>query len=304
MRTVGRRSLLTAIAKVTIIAVVVYVVASAVMAYVIWHPYRKAVHTDPGKYGLSYETVSFPSADGITLRGWYVDTPGEKTVMVLHGSGSVKDNYINMEMSRVLANAGYDILLFDFRGHGESDGSIFSLGKWETRDIAGALAYLESRGVREVGVLAYSMGAASALLAAPDHPQMRVIVADSSFARLSTVMQSEGSKAIFFMPLMYPGVTLMSKVMFGIDPDETQPMKAVAQMKDRPLFLIHSTGDSLIPVSEIYELEKAGSGNHNLEVWVAQGHAHVSTFADHKEEYGRRVVRFFDRHFKSRITTP
>ena len=298
MRTDKRTRLLRIAAKTIILVVVLYVIASSVMAYVIWHPARRAVHTDPGKYGLAYESVSFPSADGITLRGWYVDTPGEHTVMVLHGSGSVKDNYINMEMSRALAGAGYDVLLFDFRGHGESDGSMFSLGKWETRDIAGALAYLESRGIHEVGVLAYSMGAASVLLAAPDHPQIRAIVADSSFAKLSTVIQSEGSKALFFMPVMYPGIALMSKLMFGIDPDETQPMKAVAQLGDRPLFLIHTTGDSLIPVGEIYELEKAGAGNPNMETWVAQGAAHVSAFADHKEEYVRRVVGFFDKYLK------
>jgi pimeloyl-ACP methyl ester carboxylesterase len=286
------------LAKAAILAVVLYTVASAVMAYVIWHPVRRLVHTDPGKYGLAYDTVSFPSADGITLRGWYIDSPNEQTILVLHGSGSVKDNYINMEMSRVLAGAGYDILLFDFRGHGESDGSIFSLGKWETRDIAGALAYLDGRGMREVGVLAYSMGAATALLAAPDHPQIRAIVADSSFASLSTVIRSEGSKAIFFMPLMYPGVALMSKLMFGIDPDGTQPVEAVPQLGDRPLFLIHSTGDSLIPVSEIYDLEKAGAGNPNLEVWVAQGEGHVSAFANNEEEYVRRVVEFFNKHLK------
>ena len=297
-----RRQVARLLAKATILFAVLYVIASAVIAYTLWQPTRSPLHTDPGKYGLPYETVAFPSTDGITLRGWFIDSSGDGTIIVLHGSSSVKDNYISMEMSRVLSQAGYDLLLFDFRGHGESDGKAFSLGAWETRDIAGAIAYLEGRGVRDVGVLAYSMGAAAALLAAPDHPQIRAIVADSSFARLSTVIQREGSKHIFFMPLMYPGVAAMSKLMYGIDPNETQPRRAVAQLRDRPLLLIHSTGDNLIPVSEAYELKKAGAGNPNLILWVAPGVAHVSAFADNKEEYVKRVVAFFDSHFKSKPT--
>jgi pimeloyl-ACP methyl ester carboxylesterase len=216
--------------------------------------------------------------------------------MVLHGSGSVKDNYISMEMSRVLAAQGYDLLLFEFRGHGDSDGDTFSLGKWETRDIAGALAFLDARGVGEVGVLAYSMGAASALLAAPDHPQMRAIVADSSFADLSTVILSEAERLSPVMKLLYPGVALMSSVMYGIDLEETRPREAVARLGERPLMLIHSTRDGLIPVGEVYKLQEAARGNRNLEVWVAEGGAHVSAFADNRDEYIQRVGEFFDRH--------
>jgi uncharacterized protein len=286
-------------AKGLILLGVLYLIASATMAYTIWRPVRRAVHTDPGKYGLTYETVSFASTDGITLRGWYIDTPGEHTVVVLHGSGSVKDNFISMEMSKVLAGADYDLLLFDFRGHGESDGSTFSLGEWETRDLAGALAYLRERGVEQVGVLAYSMGAATALLAAPEHPEMRAIVSDASFARLQTVMTSEARKMGPFVDLLYPGVALLSRVMYGIDPDATQPVRAIGQLGHRPIFLIHGTGDPLIPVGEVYELQEAGAANPNLQMWVASGVGHVGTFAGHEEEYANRVVKFFDRHLKS-----
>src|ERR671936_2186954 len=93
-----------------------------------------------------------------------IDSPGTRTILVMHGSNSTRNNYICMEVSRALVQHGYDVLTFDFRGHGESGGSVGSLGQWEARDVAGALAYLQGRGITEGGAFALSMGAATGLL--------------------------------------------------------------------------------------------------------------------------------------------
>lgn len=277
-----------------------YLAVSTYIASSILHPVRKPLTSDPGKYGLAFENVEFRSeGDNILLKGWLImhSVEAEKrgTIVILHGSNSVKDNYISMEVGRVLAQRGYDLFTFDFRGHGESSGDSTSLGDWETRDIAGALAYLETRGVQEVGVIGYSMGASAALLAAPAHPEMRAIVSDSAFAKLMTIVERQGSRSNPLAFLFNPGVILMSRLIFGADLVGNEPKRAVAALGSRPLLLIHSSGDDLIPLSEAYELQSAGAGNPNLELWVANGQGHVSTFADNKDEYLRRVTAFFDR---------
>jgi len=275
---------------------VVYLAISSYIAYDLWHPVRNALHTTPAAYGLEYEDVEFTSAvDSIPLSGWFMDSSGTKTVLVMHGSNSVRDNYIGMEVSRALIQHGYDVFAFDFRGHGESGGDIGALGALETRDISGALVYLKGRGVAEVGAFAISMGAATELLAAPDHPEMRAIIADSSFADLFTVLDKERVRS--GIPSFFnPGVLLASKVWFGIDPLENEPKRALARLGDRPVLIIHSSLDPLIPVNEAYELQKAGANNPNVELWVAQGSGHVTAFADNKEEYLRRVMAFFDKN--------
>jgi uncharacterized protein len=274
-----------------------YAAVSVSVAYTIWHPVRHPLHTTPEAYGLRYQDVSFKSAvDNIPLKGWFINSPGSRVVLVLHGSNSVRDNYIGMELSKALVEQGYDVFTFDFRGHGESGGEVGALGALETRDIAGALDYLHGRGTTEVGVLAYSMGAATALLAAPDHPEMRAIVADSSFADLFTVLERERARIFGLLPVFNPGIIAASKAMYGVDPLANEPKQAVARLGDRPLLLIHSSIDDLIPPTEAYELQKAGAGNPNMELWIARGSGHVTAFADNREEYVRRVTAFFDRH--------
>jgi uncharacterized protein len=292
----SKRTLKIVAAAVTAIAVS-YLLTSFTVAYILWHPIRHAIHTSPGEYGLSYEDISFTSAvDNIPLKGWFIDTPGEDAIVVLHGSNSARDNYMNMEMSRELAVRGYDILLFDFRGHGESGGDTFSLGNWETRDVAGALSYLKKRGAERVGVYAHSMGAATALLAAPGHPEVSTIVADSSFARLTTMIDDRVKQGTPFTDIIHPGVMAMSEIAFGTDPADTQPVLAISRLKDRSILLIHSSGDTVIPPSESQKLYEAGAGNPNLELWVAPGVGHTTAFADNREAYVERVTAFFGSH--------
>jgi alpha-beta hydrolase superfamily lysophospholipase len=292
--------------KITILLVLLLLVAYlAISGYIagrILHPVRKPLTTDPSRYGLHYEAADFTStSDGLLLKGWFMDaphTPGQSargTIVLLHGHDSTKDNYIMMELARALIQHGYNVFSFDFRGHGESAGEIGSLGEFERRDVAGALAYLRTRGINVVGVVGYSMGAATALLAAQDHPEMRAIVSDSSFARLITIVEQEGARANTLAPFFNPGVILMGRLLYGIDLLQNEPKSAVASLGDRPLLLIHSTGDNLILPSAAYELQAAGSVNPNLQLWVAEGKGHVSAFADNRDEYIKRVIQFFDK---------
>jgi uncharacterized protein len=231
--------------------------------------------------------------DNIPLKGWFINSSGDKTILVLHGQSSVKDNYINMEVSKALVEHGYDILMFDFRGHGESGGDTGSLGEWETRDIEGALAYLNSKGIPEVGSLGYSMGASAELLAAPDHPEIRAIVADSAFADLFSIVDSERQKV--GVPSFFDsGILFMTKLLYGLDLLDNEPKRAISRLGNQPVLLIHASNDPLIPVSETYELQKAGAANSQLQLWVAPANGHVASFADNREEYLQRVIGFFD----------
>src|SRR5947209_5013213 len=75
---------------------VVYAVVSIAAAYNLTHPTRSPLKTTPAQYGLEYQDVAFRSTvDTVPLSGWLVNPAGKPTVVILHGSGSNRANYIS-----------------------------------------------------------------------------------------------------------------------------------------------------------------------------------------------------------------
>ncbi|MDO8674316.1 MAG: alpha/beta fold hydrolase [Dehalococcoidia bacterium] len=296
-----QKRLVVVLASIVAVMAIIYLGISAVMADKLSRPDRKSLTSTPSADRLSYESVQFPSAiDGILLKGWFIDSPGTKTILMMHGRNGIRDdtNIGVMDVANGLAQAGYDVLTFDFRAHGESGGTRYSLGQWEVQDVAGALEYLKSRAITSVGALGYSMGASTEILAAADHPEMRVLVADAPFADLSALLDVQLPKASGLPGFFNPGVIFMVRSLYGIDVTSVKPIQAIPRLNNRPMLLIHGTADETIPVDHAYMFEKAGAGNPNFETWIVPGAAHVESFKDHPQEYLKRVIGFFDRYLK------
>ncbi|MBI2955068.1 MAG: alpha/beta fold hydrolase [Chloroflexi bacterium] len=278
-----------------------YVGISAYVARKLIRMERRPLTTTPATYGLEYEDVQFTSAiDHVLLKGWFIGSAGTKAIVMLHGVNSIRDDPSVgiLEMAVALSRAGYAMLMFDFRAHGESSGTEYSLGILEVRDVAGALRYLKGRGATEVGVIGYSMGAATALLAAPEHPEIRAIVADAPFADLAELFYSRLHEATGLPRVFNRGVTLMIRAIIGQDITSIKPVQAMARLEERPLLLIHGTADDIVPVEQTYTLQTAGVRNPNLETWIVPGSSHAQAYRDHPEEYLSRVISFFDRNLR------
>ena len=304
-RRVKSRSRVRTIITVAAVALVVLLVGgyfgiSAYTADRLSRPERWALTSTPSQYGLPYEDVTFNSTvDNIKLSGWYIDSPGDKVIMMVHGRNGRRDGGDALEIASKIAAHNYDVFMFDFRAHGASEGERYSMGQWEVRDVAGALNYLKGRGVTTIGVHSTSMGGSPLLYAAVDHPEMKVLVTDSSFADLAPILEYELPKASGLPAFFNPGVFLMIKVMYGVDLAANKPAEAVAKLGDRPLLIIHSIEDTeadTVPVSHAIALQKAGANNPNLELWLAPGEGHCKAYANNKDEYMTRLLGFYDKY--------
>ena len=70
--------------------------------------------------GLPHERVTFPASDGVRLSGWYIASRNGAAIVLVHGGGG--DRQGTIRHARMLAEAGYGVLLYDARGRGESAG--------------------------------------------------------------------------------------------------------------------------------------------------------------------------------------
>ena len=289
-----------------ILKLLAFVAAPAVLAYVILCAYmaekltlavRTPLVSTPADFGMVYEPVEFRSlVDGVPLRGWFMGSTGGQTILMLHAKDGKRDDPTIglMDIARALVQHGYNVFAFDFRGHGESGGTRVGYGTLEVRDVGGALAYLKTRGISQVGTLGFSLGAATALNSAPEYPEMRVVVEDSAFADAQQLLDVEVPKASGLPSFFTPGMVFMALQLFGMDLANDKPVRSVARLGSRPVLLIHGTADNYVPVSHAYALQQAGAANPNLRLWIVPNAEHVRAYRQFPDDYLKHVIGFFD----------
>src|SRR5688500_14136630 len=110
------------LALVAIASGVVGGLAAAGLAFAI-HPPKYVDPRTPGDLGWEFERIAFRAEDGPTLRGWYVPAEGtaagRSAIVVLHGYPFDKGNVLGVTQ---FLHREYDLLLFDSRYFGESEG--------------------------------------------------------------------------------------------------------------------------------------------------------------------------------------
>jgi alpha-beta hydrolase superfamily lysophospholipase len=264
----------------------------AVVTLVVYHslhPARWTLRVSPKDDGLEYEDVRFPSKDGINLAGWWV--PAERhraTIVLCHGYPSNRADVL--PAIPFLHEAGYDILAFDFRRLGESEGRMTTIGLREPLDLHGAVTFARSRRDKPIGVLGLSMGAATALMEAADDPRVEAVVADSPFANLAAqVPRRFGSGAA--AGLMGRYACWLGGCLIGERVGNASPLGAIPRIAPRPVLLIHGDADRVIPDADSRALYAAA--RQPKQLWIVPGAGHVEAFGVERAEYVRRVLAFF-----------
>lgn len=245
------------------------------------------------------ESVTFPSADGLRISAWYFPSRNGAAVIVCHGLGGNRVGV--MDYAEFLSNAGYGVLLFDFRAHGESEGEAISMGYFEALDVAGGAEYLKGRADVDddrVGVLGVSLGGSAAVLAAAQCPDIRSVVVDSTFATLHQMIRHRFRSFINLPTMLAPLVVWYGQRHLQVKASLIAPALVVADISPRPVFIIHGTADELIPVENGHDLFAAAREPKDL--WILPDSPHASGITTHRDEYIERVTGFFNRTLQPR----
>lgn len=288
------------ILKLILYTVLIVLSLDIFILYMNSHPPRYPVYIPPSKFGLRYEDVSFEATDGVRLKGWFIKGEGAgrlPTIIVCHGLGANRSDFT--ELASGLSREGYNILLFDFRGHGESERRASSFGYLEQKDLLGALKFVRSRNDvdgERIGVYGFSMGGAVAILTAARGNEIKAVISDSSF----TTLKEQGKRLfkgsllppiLFFKPLVW-----MYEAVFHVNADEVSPIDRIGEISPRGMMIIGGGADEQMPSSDAMRL--FASAKEPKELWLIPGAVHGGTVYMAGDEYGKRVLRFLDSHLK------
>jgi pimeloyl-ACP methyl ester carboxylesterase len=266
-------------------------------------PTRQPLDPPAASVAAAYEDVSFKSTDGLTLRGWWVPVPSaDRAAVVVHGRGAnrIKSSFNPQKVAQFLLAQRYSVLLFDLRGHGESEGVRYSLGQYEPRDVVAAIDFAQRKaGVdrKRVAIIGESMGGGSAIMTVQADPSIGTIVADSSFAEGITVVGEVGQNYTGLPSWFTPGIVLAARIFFDLDLSVVNPVQVVRDHPERAFLFIQCENDQTVYRHHGVEL-KAASANPGSELWLAPGCDHVKAFETHTAEWQQRVLAFLGREIR------
>jgi pimeloyl-ACP methyl ester carboxylesterase len=286
---------------VVLLALSFLVVAGGVLGsrvYRITHPPR--LGDDPltlTSVVVPVEAVRFESSDGVSLDGWLLKgDPDRPFVVLCHELGRSKASGLDLGVR--LQKSGFNILLFDFRGHGSSEGKASTLGIAEKRDIIGAIDYLDSlEGARvdRIGVYGVGMGAHAAVLAAADRPSIKVLVLDGlypdpSFPLVRRVYGAWrfGAEHLDFAPRA--AYAVMNMVSGG----DYNAADALPHLVGRDVLLVAPATDAALAreMEAMYDaIPEQRDADGNLVLLPAT--RHDGTYGEDLEIYETRVAEFF-----------
>jgi pimeloyl-ACP methyl ester carboxylesterase len=252
----------------------------------------------------------FYSSDGTRLCGTFWQSEravARGSIVLCHEVGG--ERACVHQMAQWLVEAGFDVLAFDFRNHGESGpGGEYSKLFWlTTRDVDDVLAAVDH--LRElspdapVGVYGVSRGGSAALCAASRDPRIQAVVADGPFPiydmmlphlrrrmRLSSSLGWVWERFPDFWILLYcrTAVRLAGHRMGCRFVDTRARARSIRQ----PVLLIRGELDSFVPANVIEKLRLSIRGK--TDVWQAPGAKHNAGLVKHPLEYRQLVCSFFD----------
>lgn len=235
---------------------------------VFFYPMKSWVQ-NPARQGLDYQDVVLIHADGLRLHGWWLPARGyaRGTVYFLHGNGeNISTHLINVQW---LPARGYNVFLIDYRGYGLSEGEA---------DLPGALADVQlgldwlahsgRLGERPLVLFGQSLGGALGVDVLAEERNQGVVdcvMLEASFASYRGIADAVMRKSWLLWPLRWLVLPTLPK-------HELDPERRVAALAPRPLLILHSHDDPVVPFSQGERLFAAAAEPKTFQA-LKGGHA-------------------------------
>lgn len=246
------------------------------------------------KTKIPINTIRFMGVGNIQLNGWLAkNSQSTVGVLLMHGNQS---NRLSMwSRAEFLYKAGYSVMLFDLRAHGESEGDYKTFGYLEAEDAEKAVRFFKQMAnLKRVGIIGTSLGGAAAVL--NDHLlPVEAMILESVYPTIEKAVTNRingrfGEWVTIFSPLL----TNQLPLRFDIDTDALRPVKHMENIT-LPTLVIGGDQDQRTTLDDTNKLYQ-NINSREKSLWIIPGVAHENFHTVVTQEYEQRVLAFFNQY--------
>ncbi len=238
---------------------------------------------------------------GYVLSGYVHRTSKLKNwIIVVHGYRA-SDAKIMNRYSELFFDMGYNVLVIDNEGHGNSENNFISMGHYDSENIALWSRIIEGMYPdKSIGLFGVSMGASSCLMSLSEDidlsDNVKCVVADSGYTNISEILNFSFVRDynFEFKPIMYLA-SFVNKVTAGFFYETRSAIKAV-ENTNTPVLFTHCDEDAIVPVEMANELYSVHKGEK--ELLIIEGGNHIQGIDKNKELYTDAIHKFVKKHIK------
>lgn len=241
------------------------------------------------------EILEMTAYDDLNLVAQYIenDADTDKAVILAHGFRNTSDDV--GKLAKLYYDKGFDVLLPDARGHGDSEGDYIGYGWHDRLDYVDWIDLLiDEHDADEIILHGESMGAATVLMTSgEDLPEeVQGIIADSGYSTVKDELAHQ-LKHLYNLPAfpLLDVTSVITKIRAGYT---LGGASSVDQVKKNtlPLLIIHGEDDDLVPTEMANDIYDAAGGDK--ELWLVPGAGHTKAFENVSEEFNDHVTEFID----------
>lgn len=231
-------------------------------------------------YDISwYETIektdySVKSYDGYNLHVQFLRNPEmatERYVVISHG---YSDNRIgSLKYSLIYFNLGYNVIIYDLRGHGENRPTFCTYSLRESRDLLAVLEDTQARypEARVLGIHGESLGAGTSIACLKEKPAIDFVVADCGFSEITPVLK-DGMRSANLPEWLVDYASVFTKLLYGVSYQEMRPIDSLGE-NEIPILFFHGEKDDFVAPWHSEAMQQATKGYSELRLIPDAGHA-------------------------------
>lgn len=248
---------------------------------------EKAHHKNRILEKVDWEDITFSSSDGTRLHGWVLSprggAPYRGTILHLHGNAqniSTHSGFVAW-----LAEAGYRVVVFDYRGYGKSEGRASIKGAHLDGEAAVKKALSLAGSEEGIIIFGQSLGGAIAIrtTAKSTHKaRIKALIVESAFSDYRTIVREKASLFFLTWPFQYPIALTYS--------NGYSPLKWIKEVSPVPILIMHGTEDPIVPYHHGEALYNSAAEPKTF--WPTDPAGHTRSFAD--PAVRQKLLHFMD----------